>query len=73
MKMRSILDRVRMIPRAVESLLVEPSRERVEKRITCGSLSRVTVGEGLVPHVESCFFWFTDVEITQNNSHGVGV
>ena len=27
--------------------------------------SWVTVGEGLVPHVESSLFWFTDVEITQ--------
>ena len=38
-----------------------------------GGLSRVTVGEGLVPHVESSFFWFTDVEITQDDAHTVGI
>ena len=38
-----------------------------------GGLSRVSVGEGLVPHVESSFFWFTDVEITEDDAHSVGI
>ena len=38
-----------------------------------GSLSRVTVGEGLVPHVEPSFFRFTaDTEITQDEAHSDG-
>ena len=38
----------------------------------CG-LSRVTVGEGLVPNVKPSFFWFTDIEITQDDAHSVGI
>ena len=38
-----------------------------------GSLSRVAIGECLVPHVKSSFFRITDVEVTQDNAHRVGI
>ena len=38
-----------------------------------GCLSRVTVGVGLVPHVEPSFFWFTEIEITQDDAQSVGI
>ena len=44
-----------------------------KKGMKYGGLSRVSVGEGLVPHVEPSFFWFTDVEITQDDAHSVGI
>ena len=75
--MRSILDRVRMIqkgsgvpPRVVRLSNLKDMRKKGMKHC---SLSRVTIGECLVPHVESSFFWFTDVEITQDNAHSIGI
>ena len=76
MKMRSMLDRVRMIPRAgVPPRVIRLSNlENVWKQgMKYGSLSPVTVGEGLVLHVESPFFWFTIVEVTQDDAHSVGI
>ena len=43
-----------------------------KKGVKHGSLSRVTIGECLVPHVEPSFFWFTDIEVTQNNANSIG-
>ena len=38
-----------------------------------GSLACITVGEGLVPYVESSFFWFTDVKVTQDDTQSIGI
>ena len=35
--------------------------------------SRVTVGEGLIPHIEHSFFWFTDIKITHDYADGVRI
>ena len=37
-----------------------------------GSLSQVAIGKCLVPDMESSF-WITDVEITHNNTHSIGI
>ena len=38
-----------------------------------GSLPRVAISGCLVPDIESSFFWITDVEVTQNNAHTIGI
>ena len=52
---------------------VGQSREHVEKGTKQGGLSRITVGEGLVPHIEPSFFRLTDIRITQGGAHTVGL
>ena len=37
------------------------------------SLSRVAIGECLVPEMKSSFLWITDVEVTQYNAHPIGI
>ena len=38
-----------------------------------GGLSRVTVGEGVVPHIEPSFFRFRDIKIIQDDAHSVRI
>ena len=74
--MRLILDRVRMTPRAVESSQcnqAEQSQEHEENGMKHCSLTRVTISECLVPNVKPSFFRFTDVEITEDDAHSVGI
>ena len=44
-----------------------------KERLEHGSYSRVAIGECLVPDIKSSFFWITDVEVTQNNAHPIGI
>ena len=36
-------------------------------------LSRVTVGEGLVPHIEPSIFWLTNIKVTHDYANGVRI
>ena len=38
-----------------------------------GSLSRFTIDACLVPDMKSSFFRITDVDVTQNNAHNIGI
>ena len=38
-----------------------------------GSLSRVTVGEGLIPNIESSFLWFANIKVTHDYANGVRI
>ena len=62
----SILDRVRMVPSALKIFPCEVGlcnfRDNREEGPKEGSLSRITIREGLIPDVESSFLRFTDVE-----------
>ena len=42
------------------------------KEVKQANLSRIAIGECLVPDIKSSFFWVTDVELTQNNAHTIG-
>ena len=38
-----------------------------------GSLSRITVGEGLIPNIEPSFLWLANIEVSHDHSNGVRV
>ena len=66
-----------MIPMTEESL---PSAVRLRnledmrtKEVKQGGISRVTVSEGLVPHIEPPFSWLTDYKITHYDADSVRI
>ena len=73
-KIRSILDSVRMIP-MTDPCVVELSNleDMWKKGMKQNGLSRVTVGESLVPHIEPSFFWFTEIKITHDDADNVRI
>ena len=71
----SIQDRVRVVPSAAVSFLVNSgcaiSRTLREERTEQGRFPRITFCEGLIPDAESSFLWLADVEVTNDHAKGL--
>ena len=52
---------------------VPPLEDMKKKGMKQGSHSRVTVGEGLIPHSEPSFLWLTNIKITHDYANGVRI